>query len=84
MAFRDMLDELYTRRNHIADGMSAVLRSIAASPKPVYVALRATPEPVFAAVRSRILATTRQVGLPYFQSAHEAVKTLGVVYRYCC
>lgn len=74
----------YDNRQDIADGVSAALRSIAASPKPVYVALRATPDPAIEAVRSRILATTRQVGLPYFQSAHEAVKTLGVVYRYCC
>ncbi|MDH3599949.1 MAG: hypothetical protein OEU26_09975, partial [Candidatus Tectomicrobia bacterium] len=74
----------YDNRQDIADGVSAALRSVATSPKPVYVALRATPDPAIEAVRRRILATTRQVGLPYFQSAHEAVRTLGAVYRYCC
>ncbi len=69
----------YDNRHDIADGVSAALRSVAGSSKPLYIALRATPEPSLEALRASILATTREIGLLCFQSAQEAVTTLAAV-----
>lgn len=72
----------YENRRDIAEGVSAALRSMAGKDKPVYVALRSVPDAPLETLRAQILETIKETGLPCFQSAGEAVRTLAAVHQW--